>query len=143
MEFLRIIIAGIFGTILMTAFSYITARVNSQQFKEPKLLNMILRRSTFDQMNPSNNSILGWVLHFSIGVLLMTLFYLLHLTFSFTISFLSILFYGIFTGILSILSWYLMLMISPKATGISLRKIYIQLIIAHILFALGAFLLVL
>lgn len=142
MEFLQVIIAGISGTILMTAFSYIIARVKSQQFKEPKLLNMILRRSTFDKMNPTNNSVMGWVLHFSIGVLLMTLFYLLHLTFSFKISFFSIFIYGIFAGILSILSWHLMFLISPNSPDISLKEFYIQLLIAHIFFALGAFILI-
>lgn len=139
MELLRVIIAGISGTILMTAFSYIIARVKSQQFKEPKLLNMILRRSTYDKMNPTNNSVIGWVLHFSIGVILMTLFYVLHLTFSFKISFISIIIYGIFAGILSILSWHLMFLISPNSPDISLKEFYIQLLIAHILFALGAF----
>lgn len=142
MEFLQVIIAGISGTILMTAFSYIIARVKSQQFKEPKLLNMILRRSTFDKMNPTNNSVMGWVLHFSIGVLLMTLFYLLHLTFSFKISFFSIFIYGIFAGILSILSWHLMFLISPNSPDISLKEFYIQLLIAHIFFALGALILI-
>lgn len=138
MELLQVIIAGISGTILMTAFSYIIARIKSQQFKEPKLLNMILRRSTLDQMNPSNNSIIGWVLHFSIGIILMTLFYILHLTFSFNISFLSIFIYGVFAGILSILSWHLMFLISANSLDISLKEFYIQLLIAHILFALGA-----
>ena len=142
MEFLQVIIAGISGTILMTAFSYIIARMKSQEFKEPKLLNMILRRSTFDKMNPSNNSVMGWVLHFSIGVLLMTFFYLFHLTFSFKISFFSIFIYGIFAGILSILSWHLMFLISPNSPDISLKEFYIRLLIAHILFALGAFILI-
>lgn len=137
MELLRVLIAGIVGTVLMTTFSYIVSRVKSQQFREPRLLNMILRRSTYD-MNPSNNSVLGWVVHFSIGVILMTLFYILHITFSFNISALSILVYGIAAGILSILSWHLMLVVSPTSPDFVLRDFYVQLLIAHVLFALGA-----
>ncbi|HKJ47447.1 MAG TPA: hypothetical protein VJ973_00065 [Christiangramia sp.] len=137
MELLKVFFAAILGTILMTTFSYVVSRIKSQQFKEPKLLNMILRRSTYD-MNPSNNSILGWVVHFSIGVILMTLFYIFHLTFSFNISLISILIYGVFAGILSIISWHLMFMLSPNSPDISLKEYYIQLLLAHVLFALGA-----
>ena len=129
--------AGILGTVLMTSFSYVISRMKSQQFKEPKLLNMILRRSTYD-MNPSNNSVLGWVVHFSIGVILMTLFYVLHLTFSFSISAVSILIYGIIAGVLSILSWHFMLSISSNSPDFALRDFYFQLLMAHVLFALGA-----
>ena len=137
MELIRVIMAGILGTVLMTSFSYVISRMKSQQFKEPKLLNMILRRSTYD-MNPSNNSVLGWVVHFSIGVILMTLFYVLHLTFSFSISAVSILIYGIIAGILSILSWHFMLSISSNSPDFALRDFYMQLLMAHVLFALGA-----
>ena len=143
MELIQVIIAGITGTILMTAFSFIMARVKSQQFKEPKLLNMLLRRSTFDQRAHADNSLLGWVLHFAIGIILMILFYILHLTFSFNITFLSIISYGIFAGILAILSWHIMFLISSPPPDISLKEFYIQLLIAHILFALGAFILIL
>lgn len=137
MELLKVILAGVLGTVMMTAFSYVVSRMKSQQFREPKLLNMILRRSTYD-MNPSNNSILGWVVHFSIGVILMTLFYILHLTFSFNISAISILLYGISAGILSILSWHLMFILNPDSADIVLSEFYLQLLIAHVLFAMGA-----
>lgn len=138
MELLKVILAGILGTILMTGFSYILARLKDQEFREPRLLNMILRRSTYDKVNPSNNSILGWVVHFSIGIILMTLFYIIHLIFSFSISFMSILVYGVFAGILSILSWHLMFIISPNSENVELKEFYVQILIAHVLFALGA-----
>jgi hypothetical protein len=138
MELLKVIIAGILGTVLMTGFSYIISKVKSQQFNEPRLLNMILRRSSYDQMNPSNNSILGWVLHFSVGIILMTFFYLLHLIFPFNISIISIILYGILAGLLAIVSWHLMFVISPNPPKIPLNQFYIQLLIAHILFSLGA-----
>ncbi len=142
MELLKVILAGILGTFLMTGFSYFIARVKDQQFKEPKLLNMILRRSTYDKVNPSNNSIIGWVVHFSIGIILMTLFYIVHFTFSFNINIISILLYGIFAGILSILSWHLMFIISPNSENILLREFYIQILVAHVLFAMGAAILI-
>ncbi|PTX44671.1 hypothetical protein C8P64_0653 [Christiangramia gaetbulicola] len=138
MELLKVILAGILGTILMTGFSYMLARLKNQEFREPRLLNMILRRSTYDKVNPSNNSILGWVVHFSIGIILMTLFYIIHLIFSFNITITSIFFYGIFAGILSILSWHLMFIISPNSENVLLREFYIQILVAHVLFAMGA-----
>lgn len=138
MELLQVISAGVLGTVLMTAFSYFLSKVRSRQFKEPKLLNMILRRSSHEHMNPSNNSIIGWVVHFSIGIILMTLFYLFHLIFSFRISFLSIFLYGIITGAMAILSWHLMFYISPRPPDVDLNEFYIQLFIAHVLFAAGA-----
>ncbi|MBT8319589.1 MAG: hypothetical protein KJP01_05610 [Gramella sp.] len=138
MELLKVIIAGIVGTLLMTTFSYALSKLKSKQFREPKLLNMILRRSTSDRMNPSNNSVIGWVVHFSIGIILMTLFYMIHLIFAFSITFISIFFYGILAGSLSILSWYLMFSISPNPPEISVKEFYVQLLIAHLLFAAGA-----
>ena len=138
MELLQVIIAGVSGTVLMTVFSYFLSRIRTRQFKEPKLLNMILRRSTHEHMNPSNNSILGWVVHFSIGIILMTLFYLFHLIFSFKISLISILLFGLFTGGMAILSWHLMFYISPRPPDVDLNEFYIQLFIAHLVFATGA-----
>ncbi|MCH4822113.1 hypothetical protein ML462_02920 [Gramella lutea] len=138
MELFQVILAGVLGTVLMTAFSYFLSKVRSRQFKEPKLLNMILRRSSHEHMNPSNNSFIGWVVHFSIGIILMTLFYLFHLIFSFRISFLSIFLYGIITGAMAILSWHLMFYISPRPPDVNLNEFYIQLFIAHVLFAAGA-----
>ncbi len=138
MELLKVIIAGILGTILMTTFSYFFSWLRSRQFREPKLLNMILRRSTTDGINPSNNSVIGWIVHFSIGIILMTLFYMFHLIFSYRISLLSIFFYGLLAGSLSILSWYLMFSLSPNPKKVPLKEFYLQLLVAHILFALGA-----
>ncbi|TRO64388.1 hypothetical protein [Christiangramia sabulilitoris] len=138
MELLKVILAGILGTLLMTAFSYLIPRLRAKQFREPQLLNMILRRSTSDSMNPSNNSLIGWVVHFSIGIILMTLFYMFHLIFTFKISFFSIFIYGIFAGSLSILSWYLMFSLSNNPAEITMKEFYFQLLIAHILFATGA-----
>lgn len=141
MELLRVIMSGILGTLLMTAFSYLIPRLRARQFREPRLLNMILRRSSSDSMNPSNNSVIGWVVHFSIGIILMTLFYMFHLIFTFEISLLSIFLYGIFAGSLSVLSWYLMFSLSPNPNKISIREFYFQLMIAHLLFASGAIIL--
>ncbi len=138
MELLKVLVAGIVGTVMMTVFSYLISRLRSQQFREPKLLNMILRRSNHEHMNPSNNSVIGWVVHFSIGIILMTLFYIFHLIFSFDISIISIGAYGIFAGFLAILSWHIMFYISARPPDISLKEFYIQLFIAHLLFALGA-----
>ncbi len=138
MELLKVILAGVVGTVIMTAFSYFLSKVRSRQFKEPKLLNMILRRSSHDHMNPSNNSFIGWVVHFSIGIILMTLFYLFHLIFSFKISVISIILYGLITGSMAILSWHLMFYISASPPDVDLKEFYIQLFIAHVLFAAGA-----
>ncbi|SDS23291.1 hypothetical protein [Gramella sp. MAR_2010_147] len=138
MELFKVVIAGLLGTIFMTSFSYIVSIITSRQFKEPRLLNMILRRSNHEHMNPSNNSIIGWVLHFSIGIILMTLFNLFRLFFSFNISLISLITYGIISGILAILSWHLMFYISSRPPDIALKGFYIQLFFAHILFAFGA-----
>ncbi|MCP9198868.1 hypothetical protein MKO06_03050 [Gramella sp. GC03-9] len=141
MELILVIIAGITGTVLMTGFSLLLSRLRSKQFREPRLLNIILRRSTHEPMNPSNDSILGWVVHFSIGVILMTLFYMFHIIFLFSISSLSIIIFGLITGGLAIISWQLMFYISRRPPEIDFREFYVQIFIAHLIFAMGAFVL--
>lgn len=138
MELLQVIFAGVIGTVLMTGFSYGLSNLKSNRFREPRLLNLILRRSSHEHMNPSNNSFIGWVVHFCIGVILMTIFYLFHLIFSFEITLLSIFLYGLLMGILAILSWHLMFYISPTPPEIDLKEFYFQLFIAHVIYSIGA-----
>ncbi|MUP44709.1 hypothetical protein E0K83_02990 [Gramella sp. BOM4] len=143
MELFLVILAGITGTVLMTVFSYLLSRIRTSKFREHQLLNIILRRASVEPMNPSNDSLIGWVVHFSIGIILMTIFYMVHLIFSFPVSFISIFLFGLITGGMAVLSWHLMFYISRIPAEFKFRKFYVQIFIAHLIFALGAIILML
>ena len=73
MEFIRIIIATILGTTMMTAFSYLISSTFNKLYKEPVLLNYLLQ---FLGINMRDNvkRLAGWVIHYIIGLLFVVIY---------------------------------------------------------------------
>ncbi len=139
MEFWRIICAAVVGTGFMTIFSYIMANVKHNQFKEPELLNKLLDSSTTVSADFGRNNIAGWLIHFSIGVTFVIVFSLL---WNFTIidpSWFTAAVFGFGAGIIGILGWEIMFKLNAAPPDVHLKKFFVQLLFAHVIFALSAF----
>lgn len=62
--------ASVAGTSAMTAFSFATAEIQHNHFKEPVLLKRLIKRLLRNQ--PWNPAIAGWLLHYSMGTFFST-----------------------------------------------------------------------
>lgn len=136
MEILKILIATIVGTGIMTAFSYYVSEKFNKLFKEPVLLNLIISSLGVDLI-PERKNMLGWIIHFAIGL---TFVYCYHFIWEYTDfdpTWFCGLFFGIISGLIGIFSWFFLFQLPPNPPKTHFKKYYLQLFIAHVLFALG------
>jgi len=68
MNILIIICSGILGTTVMTSFSQVLGLFSKYRFNEVHLLNMFVNRSKYSTSDIGKNYILGWIIHYLIGI---------------------------------------------------------------------------
>ena len=135
MDVIRIILATLVGTTLMTAFSYLISNAFNKLYKEPVLLNYLLQ---FLEINMSDNvkKLAGWAIHYIIGLLFVVIYDILW-QYVIDFSWLSGIIFGMISGIIGIISWIFMFKIPNDQLNIDYKGYYTQLFFAHIIFALG------
>ncbi|MEO2061619.1 MAG: hypothetical protein ABGW97_01455 [Christiangramia sp.] len=127
------ILLSIPATLAMTLFSYVCGRITGHQFREPQLLNHLIRTSVL-KLAPSNRHWLGWLVHFLFGIFFAGLMLFSENLFNFPLNVLNTILIGFLAGILGIIGWQLMFFLNPDPPKIHLRNFYLQLIVAHIIF---------
>ena len=135
MDFIRIILATLLGTTLMTIFSYLISNLFNKLYKEPILLNYLLHYLGIN-MRDSAKRISGWVIHYIIGFVFVIGYDLLW-QYKIQFSWLSGIIFGMISGIIGIISWMLMFKVPDDKPKIDYKGYYIQLFFAHIIFAIG------
>ena len=136
MEILRIIIATLVGTSLMTAFSYLVSEAYRKTFKEPVLLNYVIRLSGIT-LNDRNKSIVGWIIHYILGLLFVIAYHFIWVYGILDMSWTSALILGAVSGIIGIIGWVIIFSLPSKEPRVAFTSYYIQLFFAHIVFAAG------
>lgn len=136
---LQVLSASVAAIFLMTAFSYAVSAAAREVYKEPLLLSYVLSRLHI-VTTLSNKIILGWLVHFLIGVFFVITYHIIWQNGVLEISRVSSIILGICSGIIGILGWMLLFTIIPNKPDIDYKGYYIQLFIAHIIFAVTAFL---
>jgi len=135
-EVIKITVATLAGTSVMTAFSYLASETFNKLWKEPVLLNLVIAKTNID-FSPRSKSIFGWIIHYLIGLAFVLCY---HLVWKFTdiepTWFCGIIF-GIISGIIGIISWVFIFKLPEKKPKIKFKHYYLQLFIAHIFFALA------
>ncbi|MCD0467286.1 hypothetical protein [Flavobacterium sp. ENC] len=135
---LQIIISSIVATSVMTLFSYAVSAAAREIYKEPVLLTYVLHKANID-ISSKTKIILGWFLHYLIGFLFVLVYHLLwyyeFLEISWTVSIL----FGVISGIIGIVSWIILFEIIPQKPNIDYKGYYIQLLLAHVIFAVSSF----
>jgi hypothetical protein len=135
MEILIIILATIAGTSVMTAFSYIASETFNKLWKEPVLLNLVVAKAKID-LSPNRKSIFGWIIHYVIGLAFVLCYQFIWTNSEIDPTWFCGLIFGIISGFIGILSWFLMFKILNDKPRIKFKQYYLQLFIAHIFFAL-------
>lgn len=132
----KILLASFTGTTAMTVFSYVLAGKESKQFKEPVLLNNLLNNSTFfasvDKKSPA-----GWLLHYSIGTFFATGSHIIWKLTKSNPSLKNSSLLGFTYGIMGITGWHLLFLLHSNPPSIDLKKYYLQLLAAHVIFGIG------
>lgn len=127
--------AAFIATSLMTLFSYSVALLSGQPFREPFLLAVLMDR--FKASDATANRVLGWVLHYVLGLFFVLCFeMLLHMRWLF-INWNSALIYGALIGVLGILGWKMLFRFTDKKPAMNYTGYYTQLFIAHVIFSLS------
>lgn len=135
MEILKIILATIAGTSVMTAFSYLASEAFNKLWKEPVLLNLVVAKANVE-LTPRRKSIFGWVIHYVIGLAFVLCYEFVWNNFDIDPTWFCGLIFGIISGLIGIFSWVLMFKLPEEKPKIKFKHYYLQLFIAHIFFAL-------
>lgn len=138
MDIIKILIATLIGTSLMTLFSYAVSEAYRKLFKEPVLLNLLLERAGIVNIADSRKDAIGWILHFLIGLAFVIIYDRIWAWTDLEPSWLNGLIFGAVSGIVGILSWMIMFALHPREPRIDFKLYYWQLFFAHIIFGLGA-----
>lgn len=130
---IAIIVISIIATSLMTAFSYLTATLFREPWKEPLLLGFLIanRNAAIEE----SHRVAGWVLHYVIGIAFVVLFKIGIWRDWYDMSWTVAVVYGVVIGCIGILSWKLMFRLSRQNPPMHFTGYYTQLFLAHLVFA--------
>ncbi|NBL64170.1 hypothetical protein GV828_03025 [Flavobacterium sp. NST-5] len=134
-EIFKILLATIFGTTAMTAFSYYVSEKFREIFKEPVLLNFLLKTMKKEWL-PERTVITGWILHYLFGLCFVLIFHAIWSWTDIDPTWFTGVIFGMISGVVGIISWHFMFTLSSSTPKIKFEQYYIQLFIAHIIFAL-------
>jgi hypothetical protein len=109
---LQIVISSIAATSLMTFFSYAVSASAREFYKEPLLLTYIFT-SLHLKVASDLKIILGWVLHYLIGLFFVIGYHYLWYNEFLEISWAASILLGVISGIIGIISWVILFEIVP------------------------------
>jgi hypothetical protein len=133
----KILLSGITGTCFMTLFSCLVSAIKKEDFSEPKHLATMLHRF-IPNTSKKFSRFAGWNAHFAVGLLFATVYVELWEQGEIKPSLKNGLLLGAVSGIFAVAIWKLTFKIHPLPPWINFNKYYIQLIPAHVVFALFA-----
>lgn len=128
-----LIIATLTATSLMTLFSYVVSWMFGQPFKEPLLLAILL--NNLHLADNTINRVLGWILHYLLGLVFVIGFEFIINAGWGGINADTAMVYGASIGLIGIIGWQVMFNLSNKKPSMDYIGYYMQLFIAHIVFA--------
>jgi hypothetical protein len=130
MSLKRIIASGIIGTTAMSGFSYALAARTRKQFREPELLQKVLKRTGIQK----RKILKAWTIHYVIGILFTSLYHLLWKNKKSNPQIIEGSLLGGISGIIGILVWRSVLNSLMILRPVYRKSYYMQLFLAHIIF---------
>ncbi|HEV7332409.1 MAG TPA: hypothetical protein VGN63_15335 [Flavisolibacter sp.] len=123
---------GVVATSVMTAFSYAVSAVEGENFKEPLLLSLFVKRLTAKQNKFLDAS--GWPLHYTLGCIWAGVYTSWTEGLLRKPSFRHMVLFGCFSGTLGVVIWRALFRHHPNPPQTNRQQFYQQLFIAHLLF---------
>lgn len=141
MKLLQIISSSIKGTTAMTLFSYLYARGEHRQFREPVLLAHLLagKKPKKDESLKNRHIICGWVLHYLVGISFLYSYHKLRKTAPLSKLPANGVGLGGLYGIVGVIGWQTVFHIHPNPPKIPFKHYYTHLIPAHMIYGHFAF----
>lgn len=121
----------------MTLLSYFLSDILRKKFKEPVLLEKLLRGSSLFSGSPFLTAA-GWFLHYSAGIVFVIFYHMLWNQTTVQPDFLSGGLLGLASGCIGVVVWMLVFKAHHNPPAIDLSSFSFHLIIVHILFGIGA-----
>ncbi|MDX2000905.1 MAG: hypothetical protein SFW35_00605 [Chitinophagales bacterium] len=137
-DFWRAVLAGLGGTVLMTAFMYLASLIMNKRLKVVDILGTMLTGKTRQngQLSYTFPSILvGIIAHFSVGVVFSLAYLGLWKLGIGSPTLLSSILFGIVSGLVAIVVWRSFFFIHSRPPAVELRAYLIAIFIAHLFFA--------
>ena len=134
---------GIAATSAMTLFSYLISALRDENFREPRVLSVLVKRLLSDDFSHTlkKGAIpAGWAIHYSVGFLFTAIYDRLwrYPSSKPTITRGALL--GFVSGICGVIGWYITLQLHPCPPEKNLKNYFRHLIVAHIVFGIFALL---
>ena len=131
---LQILLATIAATTSMTILSYVFSATFRELYKEPLLLKYLLQRLG-SPLSANAEEVLGWVIHYLVGLLFVIAYQLLLHFEVLDDSWGSGILFGAVAGVIGIGWWHLMFKLS-NFPPIDFKGYYKQLFLVYIIFGL-------
>lgn len=132
-----VLVSAITGTTFMTAFSYLVSELDDKNFSEPERLGQLAKR-LLPILNKEEKLITGWAAHYLVGLLFALTYVELWTQGKVKPTLGQTLLLGGVSGILAVAIWKTIFKLHPLPPSLSFNKYYLQLIPAHVVFALFA-----
>lgn len=121
----------------MTLFSYLVSIADGENFSEPERLGQLADRLT-PKLNKQQSQALGWLGHYAVGLLFALVYVELWHRGKLKPDFYTCLWLGGLSGIFAVAIWKTTFKLHPLPPSLSFNKYYLQLIPAHMVFAVFA-----
>lgn len=132
-----VLISGVTGTSFMTLFSYLVSLADGENFSEPERLGQLAGRLV-PKLDKEQSQALGWLGHYGVGLLFALVYVELWRTGKLKPDWKTNLWLGSISGVLAVAVWKTTFRLHPLPPSLSFNKYYLQLVPAHIVFALFA-----
>jgi hypothetical protein len=132
-----IMTAGITGTTFMTLFSYLVSVADDENFSEPERLGQLAER-LLPKLRKEQGLALGWLGHYTVGLLFALVYVELWRRRWPKSSIKNNLLVGAVSGLIAVAIWENDLKLHPLPPALSFNKYYLQLVPAHVVFAVFA-----
>lgn len=133
----QILISGVTGTTFMTLFSHLVSLADGENFSEPERLGQLAGR-LIPKLDKQQSQTLGWLGHYGVGLLFAWVYIALWQRGKLNPDFKTNIWLGGISGLLAVGIWKATFKMHPLPPSLSFNKYYLQLIPAHITFAVFA-----
>ncbi|NOW97190.1 hypothetical protein [Mucilaginibacter sp. SG564] len=133
----EILASGITGTTFMTLFSYLVSLADGENFSEPERLGQLTGR-LIPKLDKQQSQALGWLGHYGVGMLFALVYVELWRRGKLKPDLKTSLWLGGLSGLLAVAVWKTTFKVHPLPPALSFNKYYLQLLPAHLVFAVFA-----
>jgi Na+/proline symporter len=133
----KIALAGIMGTNVMTLFSYLVSALAKENFSEPDHLSTMINRLA-PGISKKWLKVAGWGAHYAVGILFAAVYAELWENGTIKPSIKNGLVIGALSGAVAVLIWKTTFKAHPLPPWIDFKNYYVQLVPAHVVFAVIA-----